>query len=803
MQVSLSPFNSNLNFLSLYQGTLEGTGERDSNEVPISDNHLKLPFSINLLHTCQEMEGLNTEDMPKVSVAPDSLDTLASSADSKTPTPVDLPASTKPFGHIRHSSEDLSSLIINDSRIRNGDKNHHNQFEHKGRNHIRHSSEDLSSLAANDYLCANKVDDSRHNSAERNIFRAAEIAQRFIRTIDNRVVVDTAAPIESVKDAVSKFGGILDWKERRKHVQEELDKVQDDAPKYKRRVEAMEFEKCRVLEELCGARRAVEDIKIRLEKAQIEAVQAQQDLELAEIRFKEMKHGIAQKESATVKAEISLVNERREAVLTELQSARTELDQLEKEYKSLVSQRDVAERRARESTAISQETDKTVEDLTIKIITMKQLLISSHASHIIAEEQKRNASSSYQREKASWKDELNRIDGQVQKLNDDLSANKDLESKLRVASESLASLKDQHEAYLQVTLAENDDHVPSEPMIIVRVKLARTRKELEDMRINIEKAKDEVKALWIAAATLRASAEEEKTNLVALRQKEHLALASASSLQEELDKTAFELTVVEERTKAAKMPLELQEASKEAEHAKTKARLAREEMEKAGEEVEQAKADMNVVQLRLEAASREILATNASKDIAVASANALQDYKQEELELGPPQITPRSASSLTLSLDEYNVLIKKVQDAENLAKHKVIKAVEKIKEAKDGEASSLERLDQLTKQIDDKRVALRHAQKKANAAHDGKLAMEDELRKRRAKHDKERKTSEASPVSEIFSNVKNTSPSSDAALVPRVDTTVKTTLTELKPRRSFFPRAIATLFLSKRKTHLK
>ncbi|KAG8049982.1 hypothetical protein GUJ93_ZPchr0009g1288 [Zizania palustris] len=763
MQVSLSPFNSNLNFLSLYQGTLEGTGERDSNEVPISDNHLKLPFSINLLHTCQEMEGLNTEDMPKVSVAPDSLDTLASSADSKTPTPVDLPASTKPFGHIRHSSEDLSSLIINDSRIRNGDKNHHNQFEHKGRNHIRHSSEDLSSLAANDYLCANKVDDSRHNSAERNIFRAAEIAQRFIRTIDNRVVVDTAAPIESVKDAVSKFGGILDWKERRKHVQEELDKVQDDAPKYKRRVEAMEFEKCRVLEELCGARRAVEDIKIRLEKAQIEAVQAQQDLELAEIRFKEMKHGIAQKESATVKAEISLVNERREAVLTELQSARTELDQLEKEYKSLVSQRDVAERRARESTAISQETDKTVEDLTIKIITMKQLLISSHASHIIAEEQKRNASSSYQREKASWKDELNRIDGQVQKLNDDLSANKDLESKLRVASESLASLKDQHEAYLQVTLAENDDHVPSEPMIIVRVKLARTRKELEDMRINIEKAKDE----------------------------------------EELDKTAFELTVVEERTKAAKMPLELQEASKEAEHAKTKARLAREEMEKAGEEVEQAKADMNVVQLRLEAASREILATNASKDIAVASANALQDYKQEELELGPPQITPRSASSLTLSLDEYNVLIKKVQDAENLAKHKVIKAVEKIKEAKDGEASSLERLDQLTKQIDDKRVALRHAQKKANAAHDGKLAMEDELRKRRAKHDKERKTSEASPVSEIFSNVKNTSPSSDAALVPRVDTMVKTTLTELKPRRSFFPRAIATLFLSKRKTHLK
>ncbi|KAL5206793.1 hypothetical protein ABZP36_035002 [Zizania latifolia] len=771
---------------------------------------------------------MNIEGVPKVSIAPNSVDILASSDDSKTPISVDLPPSTKPFGHIRHSSEDLSSLIINDLRIHNGDKNYHNQFEEKGtrcRSHIRHSSEDLSSLTVND-LCANKVDDnshfqfegkriSRHNSTERNIFKAAEIAERFIQTIDNRVVVDTAAPIESVRDAVSKFGGILDWKERRKHVQVELDKVQDDAPKYKRRVEVTEIEKNKVLEELCSTKRIVEEIKISLEKAQIEAVQAQQDLELVEIRFKEMKHGIAQKESAIVKAEINLVNERREAVLTELQSVKTELDQLQKEYTSLVSQRDIAERKARESIAVSQEMDKTVEDLTIKIITMKQLLISSHASHIIAEEQKRNVALAYQREKANWQNELNQIDHEVQKLNDDLSVNKDLESKIQVASELLANLKDEHKAYLEVTLPE----VPSEAreevrsMIIVRVTLARTKKELEDMRINIEKAKGEVKALWNAAATLQASAEKEKTNLVALRQKEHLAFVSALSLQEELDKIAFELTMVEERTKAAKMPVELQQASKEAEHAKMKARLAREEMEMAKEEVDQAKANMNVIQLRLEAASREILAMNASKDIAVASANALQDYKQKiELE---PHIEPRRVSNLTLSLDEYNILIKKVQDAENLAKHKVIKAVEKIKEAKDVEASSLDRLDQLTKQIDDKRIALRHAQKKANVAHDGKLTMEDELRKRRAKHEKQRKTSQASPISKI-SNVKNTSSSFDAAgsssssdshmhraLVPRADTIVKTTLTELKPRRSFFPRAIATLFLSKRKTHLK
>ncbi|XP_051188082.1 protein WEAK CHLOROPLAST MOVEMENT UNDER BLUE LIGHT 1 [Lolium perenne] len=760
------------------------------------------------------MEELNVEGVQQVSVDPNTVDLLESLDDPKPLISFGLPKSS-PDGHTRHLSEDLSSLTINDLRVK-GEEICHNQHAHN-----RNFSEDLSSLTINE-VRANKIEEkchspleekviSRHNSAERNIFKAAEIAERFIQALDNRVLVETTAPIESVKDAVSKFGGILDWKERRKNVQISLDKVREDAPEYQRRFEVAEAEKSQVLKELCGIRRIIEGLKLSLEKAQTEALQAQQDSEIAEIRYKEIQQGIAHKESAAVKAEIDLAKERHATALADLQSVKYELEQLQKEHTSLISQMENAETKARETTTMSQEIEKNVEDLTLELISLKESLTSSHATHIIAEERRINVAMAYEQEKANWQDEQKEADEEVQKLNDEISASKDLESKLEASSALLVNLQGEFTAYMEGILpekaSEDGEEVPS--MVSVRMTLAKTTKELEDMRTNIEKAKDEVKGLWNTAAALRADLEKEKADITALREKQHHASVSATSLQEELRKTARELMVVQERTNAARMPPELQQATQETERAKAKVRLAQDEVAKAREEADRAKAEVNVVQLRLEAVSREILAVKTSEEIAMASANALQEYKHEgEIE---PQAERRSHNNMKVPIEEYDALSKRAQEAEDLAKKRVMQAVEKIKEAKEGEVRSLDQLYQLTKQIDDRRVALRSAQEKAFSAQDTKLTMESELRKMRVKHDQPHGEMDL-PIADIcllnsacsFDASSGSNPQMRGTCLPRADTIATSSVAESKARKSYFPRSIVTMFMgSRKKTHSK
>ncbi|KAL1344189.1 hypothetical protein HN51_018060 [Arachis hypogaea] len=566
-----------------------------------------------------------------------------------------------------------------------------------------------------------------------------------------RGLIDTTTPFESVKEAVSKFGGIVDWKahrertvERRTLVEQELEKAQVQIPEYKKQAEAAEKAKVKVLQELDSTKRLIEELKLNLERAQTEEHQARQDSELAKLRVEEMEQGIADESSVAAKAQLEVAKARLKAAITDLASVKEELEGLRKEYASLVTDKDQAIKKAEEAVAASKEVEKTVEDLTIELISLKESLEIAHAAHLEAEEQRIGSVMVRDQDSLDWEKELEHTEEELQRLNEQILSAKDLKSKLETASALLLDLKAELTAYMESKIKqEGDEGAEKKTHIDMQAAAELARKELDEIKLNTEKATAEVSCLKVAATSLKSELEQEKSTLASIRQREGMASIAVASLEAELDRTRSEIALVQMREKEAKemmteLPKKLQQTAEEANQANLLAQAARDKLQKVKAEVEQAKAGVSTMESRLLAAQKEIEAAKASEKLAIAAIKALQE---SELTRSKNEVDP--STGVTLSLEEYYELSRRAHEAEERANARVAAANAEIEKAKESELKSFEMLDDVNREIAARREALKLAMERAEKAREAKLGVEQQLRKWRAEHVQRRKASES------------------------------------------------------------
>ncbi|KAK7346234.1 hypothetical protein VNO80_20749 [Phaseolus coccineus] len=587
-------------------------------------------------------------------------------------------------------------------------------------------------------------------------------------------LIDTAAPFESVKHAVSKFGGRVDWRSRRtQSLVEERSKIVED------------FRKEETIEELENTKKLAEELRSNLQKVEKDEVLAKEETERVILKIEEMEQDIVSEASIEAKAELEAEKVMLKKVLAELEFVKKELNSLRKEYASMVSGRDIAINNAEETVAASKQIEKAVEDLIAELVETKEALNSSRAAHFEAEEQRLGV---VDEETLNLKLELEQAEEDLQRLNEKVLSVRLLKSKLESAASLVLDLKAEMTAYME---SKEKEECCKEQ-----------KEELEELKQNIEKATSDVKSLREAYVSLKSKLEEEKSILAALKQSEEMASAAVQNLQTELEKSKtatifIEMKENEAREMMSELPKKLQIAEEEADEAKSLVQAAQEELLEAQEEVEEVKSRSITLESSLLAAQKEIEAAKVAEMLARDAITAL-----EKSESAKEKIEKSSTSMVTLTLDEYHELSRRAYKAEEQANERIEAANFQIKIARESEYKSLERLEELNEELSIRKESFNIATGNAEKATEGKLAVEHELRTLRDDQESPQEkgnelndqiAAEIEPVQESLSP-KEAVPSNNTEPGSASDKNKR------KKKKSLFPSKVV-MFFAKKKTH--
>eukprot|EP00249_Psilotum_nudum_P023241 c28798_g1_i2 orf=669-2720(+) len=592
-----------------------------------------------------------------------------------------------------------------------------------------------------------------------------EYCNSFSSLIEERVEIDTTQPFESVKAAVSMFGGV-DLKkdriwERRAAKGVELQQAMEELAKVREDLACAEKTKARALYEVAEANTLLEEMRNRLEEANGSNNRPRETcgatgVTSEQLNLKSVKEGEGH---TAVDVELKLSEEERMRIVTELETAKQELEGLKQEILETLNEKEAAAKQAEETLLATEADARGVEELSDEISVSNESLVLVKLACIEANKERDALTAA--REVRERKQQA----ADVETLKHELDVARELEFNLAAAIDELESLRIQFatakeaEGKATVAAAEALANLDQARAEFERMRIAEVSStssltllstELEVGKVNLDKALADGDSLRAEIKVIQNELEIMKNDLVDLREREANATAAADALAIELTRSKAELisaTAAETRSVEAISGLShaLQQVLAEAEEVKAEVESMKEEACRARDDVVLAKTATKTAEENLQTASMGVEAAKVAETIALGQIRALHEKtnaaRASEVDAG---------GRITISQDEYDALQRKMQEAEELASMRVAAVIAQVEAVKTSEQEIQQKLKTGIENVENIKKISKQALHQAEMAEAAKLAVESELRRLREKEQRRREREAISAIQQTY-----------------------------------------------------
>ncbi|KAJ9153958.1 hypothetical protein P3X46_027343 [Hevea brasiliensis] len=549
--------------------------------------------------------------------------------------------------------------------------------------------------------------------------------------------IDTSAPFQSVKDAVTLFGeGSFSGekpaiKKAKPHAERVLAKetqlhvAQKELNKLKDQLKNAETTKAQALVELEKAKRTVDDLTQKLRNIIESKDSAIKATETAKNQAKEIegaKNGDASGSDGARKQDLESAREQYMAVFIELDAAKQELRKIRQGCDASLEAKLAALNQAGEAEHAVKSNVEKVSELSREISALQESIGQVKLASLQAQQEQAKIFAEKDVLRQSYKATLEALASKLLALKNDFDPELawNLEKQLAETMNEIDALQKQ----MENAKASDLDLVKN------------VTSELDGAKESLQKVAEEESSLQSLVESLKLELENVKKQHSELKEKEAETESIAGNLHVKLRKSKAELeAALAEESKARgtseEMFSTLHQLSSEAEN-------ARQEAEEMKHKAEELKKEAEATRIELEEAEKKLrVALEEAEEAKTAETRAIDQIKVlSEKANAARASTSESGAKITISREEYESLSRKVEESDTLAEMKVAAALAQVEAVKASENEALKRLEVMQKEIGDMKVATQEALKRAEMAEAAKRAVEGELRRWREREQK-------------------------------------------------------------------